>query len=325
MSSMPPAPSMPHLLIALAASPSPGCQQALKNLALPQLDRLLARLSPAGMDAGEETDFSPPHERALARHLGLPAGPGGTTPWAAWHRLQTPACAQADQDMAWAFITPCQWQASANHVLLADPALLRLDEDDSRALLAILAPWFAEDGITLLYDQPTRWLAHGAAFDGLATASMDRVLQRDVSHWLPDKLRARALHRLHSEMQMLLYTHPFNDARAARGLPPVNAFWIHGAGALPQPPTATHAPKLPTTLLQAALREDWPAWADAWRALDAGPVAHLAEHVARGGAARLTLCGERSAMAWHTAPRGLGQRIQSLFRPQRFASVREQL
>lgn len=316
---------MPHLLIALASSPSPGCQQALKNLALPQLDRLLARLSPAGLDTGEETDFSPPHERALARHLGLSAGPSGTTPWAAWHRLQTPACAQADQDMAWAFITPCQWQAGANHVLLADPALLRLDEDDSRALLAILAPWFAEDGITLLYDQPTRWLAHGAAFDGLATASLDRVLQRDVSHWLPDKLRARALHRLHSEMQMLLYTHPFNDARAARGLPPVNAFWIHGAGALPQSPTATHAPKLPTTLLQAALREDWPAWADAWRALDAGPVAHLVEHVARGGPARLTLCGERSAMAWHTAPRGLGQRIQSLFRPQRFADVREKL
>ncbi len=316
---------MPHLLIALATSPSPGCQQALKNLALPQLDRLLARLTPACLDAGEETDFSPPHERALARHMGLAAGRDGTTPWAAWHRLQTPAHVPADHGLAWAFITPCQWQADANHVLLADPARLQLTENDSRALMAILAPWFAEDGITLVYDQPTRWLAHGTVFDGLATASLDRVRQRDVSTWLPDQQRARALHRLHSEMQMLLYTHPFNDARTARGLPPVNAFWVHGAGALPRPPTATHAPQLQHELLQAALHEDWGAWGRAWAELDAGPVAHLAAQAAHGSRARLTLCGESSAMTWHVGPSGLGQRIQRLFRRQRFADVRNQL
>lgn len=310
----------PHLLIPLAASHAEGCRQALQGLALPGLDRLLARLSPLGLDAGSETDFTPPHERALARHLGLVAE---APPWAAWRRLQTGA--QDALDQAWAFVTPCQWQAGANHVLLADPAQLRLTEQDSRALLAIVAPWFAEDGITLVYDQPTRWLAQGKAFSGLATASLERVTGRDVSAWLPDKQQARTLHRLNSEMQMLLYTHPFNDARAAQGLPPVNAFWVHGAGALPRAPEAAEEPDMPTTLLEAALREDWQAWADAWKALDAGPVAHLAAHVAKGGSARLTLCGERSAMAWHHAPRGLGQRIQSIFRPQRFSSMCEQL
>ncbi|MBS0392163.1 MAG: phosphoglycerate mutase [Proteobacteria bacterium] len=313
-------PPTPHLLIPLAASHAEGCRQALHGLALPQLDRLLARLTPADQDVGSETDFVPPHERALARHLGLPAD---APPWAAWQRQQTdPQDAQAS---AWAFISPCQWQAGANHVLLADPALLQLTAQESRALLDILAPWFAEDGITLLYDQPTRWLACGAPFAGLATASLQRVTGRDVSPWLPDKQRARALHRLHSEMQMLLYTHPFNDARATQGLPPVNAFWVHGAGALPQAPATSAEPEMPTSLLEAALREDWRAWAAAWQALDAGPVARLAAHVAKGGSARLTLCGERNAMAWHTAPRGLGRRIQSFLSPQRFASMREQL
>ncbi|MBS0611517.1 MAG: phosphoglycerate mutase [Proteobacteria bacterium] len=310
----------PHLLIPLAASHAEGCRQALHGLALPQLDRLLARLTPADQDVGSEAGFTPPHERALARHLGLPAD---APPWAAWQRQQTdPQDAQAS---AWAFISPCQWQAGANHVLLADPALLQLTEQESRALLAILAPWLAEDGITLIYDQPTRWLARGAPFAGLATASLQRVTGRDVSPWLPDKQQARALHRLHSEMQMLLYTHPFNDARAAQGLPPVNAFWVHGAGALPQAPATSAEPEMPTALLDAALREDWQAWAAAWQALDAGPVARLAAHVAKGGSARLTLCGERSAMAWDTAPRGLGQRIQSFLSPQRFTSLREQL
>ena len=317
---------MPHLIVALATSPTQGCQQAMKNLALPQLDRLLARLSPAGLDAGNETDFSPPHERALARHLGLAAGPAGTTPWAAWHRLQTPAHVPTDHGLAWGFITPCQWQADANHVLLADPAQLQLTEDDSRSLLAILAPWFAEDGITLVYDQPTRWLAHGAAFDGLATASLDRVLQRDVSSWLPDKLQARNLHRLHSEMQMLLYTHPFNDARAARRLPPVNAFWVHGAGRLDTPPPSTATvPQVDARLQDAALRGDWPAWAQAWQTLDATALAALHQQATQGHGVRLTLCGERGALTWQQVPRSLGQKIMSIFRPQRFADVREQL
>lgn len=315
------------LLIPYAASTAEGCQQALQGLALPHLDRLLARLSPhtAQTDTGEETSFTPPHERALARALGLPFD-DGRTPWAAWHRHQQ---GQPAHGQAWAFITPCQWHVSTDHITLRDPDSLGLDEAASRVLLAIVAPWFAEDGIALHYDQPTRWLASGALFDGLATASLERVLLRDVRPWMPEPRAAQAartLHRLHSEMQMLLYTHAFNDARAALRQAPVNAFWVHGAGALAQAPAPTGpAPQIDHTLQDAALRQDWSAWHSAWQALDAGALAQLERHVAGGGAAQLTLCGERSALTWHTAPRSLWQKISSVLRPQRFADVREQL
>lgn len=311
----------PHLLIPFAASPSDGCQQALQDLALPHLDRLLARLPPPATDPGDETDFIPPHERALARHLGLPAT-SRLAPWAAWHQRQAGITgADGDGATAWAFVTPCEWRVTTEHVTVGDPAALRLDEAASRALLDIVAPWFAEDGIVLAYEQPTRWLARGAVFEGLATASLDRVIQRDVRAWMPDAAQARLLHRLQSEMQMLLYTHAFNDVRAAQGLGPVNSFWVHGTGSLP--PAAPGAaplpslPEMPTALRDAALAEDWRTWRAAWQALDSGPVARLADRVAAGGAARLTLCGERSALAWQTGPRGFVQRIQSLFRPQR--------
>ncbi|MGD9774268.1 phosphoglycerate mutase [Diaphorobacter sp.] len=316
-----------HLLIPYAASASEGAQQALAGMALPHLDRLLARLSPAGTHPGEETSFSTPHERALAQALGLPHE-DGRIPWAAWHRHQQ---GLPTDGQAWAFLTPCQWQVGADHVTLRDPDHLMLDEAASRALLAIVAPWFAEDGIALHYDQPTRWLAQGEVFNGLATASLERVLLRDVRPWMPDVRAARTLHRLHSEMQMLLYTHAFNDERAARGLPVVNAFWVHGTGALPTPaptPTTAAAAAAPTVahqLRDAALREDWRAWATAWAALDAGPVADLLRQAESGTPVRLTLSGERNALGFHSAPRGLGQRIQSLFRPQRFSSLREQL
>ena len=315
------------LLIPYAASTAEGCQQALQGLALPHLDRLLARLSPhtAQTDTGEETSFTPPHERALARALGLPFD-DGRTPWAAWHRHQQ---GQPAHGQAWAFITPCQWHVSTDHITLRDPDSLGLDEAASRVLLAIVAPWFAEDGIALHYDQPTRWLASGALFDGLATASLERVLLRDVRPWMPEPRAAQAartLHRLHSEMQMLLYTHAFNDERAARGLPVVNSFWVHGTGSLPTPaPTPTTVPTVPTTLRDAALREDWRTWATAWAALDSGPVADLLRQSESGAPVQLTLCGERNAQGFHSAPRGLAQRIQGFFRPQRFMDLRNQL
>ncbi|CAN7527234.1 phosphoglycerate mutase [Acidovorax sp. LjRoot129] len=313
-----------HLLIPHAASTAPGCQQALQGLALPHLDRLLARLSPhaAGSDSGEDTSFSTPHERALARALGLPAQ-DGRIPWAAWHRHQQGQPADGE---AWAFVTPCQWQVSTDHVTLRGPEQLALDEAASRALLAIVSPWFAEDGIALHYDQPTRWLASGPLFAQLATASLERVLQRDVRAWMPDVKEARTLHRLHSEMQMLLYTHAFNDERSERGLPVINSFWVHGTGPLPSPaPSATPAPTVPSTLRDAAVNEDWRTWAAAWTALDAGPVADLLRRAEDGAPVQLTLCGERNALAFHTAPRTLAQRFRSIFRPQRFMDVREQL
>ncbi len=313
-----------HLLIPYAAGASEASQQALAGLALPHLERLLARLTLHESDLGDDDAFSAPHERALARALGLPSAPG-CIPWAAHHLHQQGRHDEAAQD-AWAFVTPCHWEVRTDHVTLADPAQLQLTEDDSRALLALMAPWFEGDGITLQYDQPTRWLAHGELLADLVTASPERVLHRDVSHWLPGEQKSHPLRRLHSEMQMLLYTHPFNDAREARRLPPVNAFWVHGAGRLPQAPQPPAPPPVVEDGLRgAALREDWAAWSAAWQAIDAGALARLDAHVARGATARLTLCGERGALTWHTAPRSLGQRISSIFRPQRFADVREQL
>ena len=322
----------PHLFVPYAALPTTGGQQALARLQLPHLERLLARLSLLTQDSGDEDSFDLPHERALARTVGLPATDSGALPWAAWHVRQSGGKAAADTlaaptDAAWAFFTPCHWQIRTDHVTLDDPAALQLDEAASRELLAVLAPWFVEDGITLHYDQPTRWLAQGAPLADLATASLERVLHRDLRMWLPDPQRAAQLHRLQSEMQMLLYTHPLNDAREARGLPTVNAFWLHGAGRLQASAAPVSDAKITvhSELRTPALQEDWPAWVQAWHALDAGPIAALAARAARGEAVQLTLSGERSALTWHSAPRSLRQKIAGVFRSQRFADVSQQL
>src|SRR6218665_3203818 len=109
-------PDRSHVLIPYATSASEGCRHSLQNLALPHLERLLARLSPQPDRAisGRETSLSPPHERALARALGLP-DEDGRIPWAARHRQQQ---GQAKHGLAWACITSLQWQAVTDHCFL---------------------------------------------------------------------------------------------------------------------------------------------------------------------------------------------------------------
>ena len=300
-----PVAAAPHLILPYAAA------ENAPAVATPQLDALLALLQETERD-GQEYDFPiPPHERAVAQAWGLNAA---APAWAA-------VGATALLPHAW--LTPCHLHAGADQVRLNDPAQLQFTLAEAQALCAILAPWWAEDGLQLQVLEPLLWRVSGAPLAGLSTASLDRVLLRDASRWLP---QTQPFQRLHSEAQMLLYSHPFNDAREAQGLPAVNSFWVHGTGALPAGLTApAQPPQVADALRAPALREDWRAWASAWATLDAGPVADLLRQAEQGQPVRLTLSGEHSAQSFHTAPLGLVQRIQRFLRPQRFMDVREQL
>lgn len=324
-----------HLLIPFAACSAPGCREALRGLALPQLEKLLARMAPSTAQppiTGDEYTLSPPHERALAAACGL-AAPDGQIPWAAWQVQQAGQDAGAD-GQAWAWITPCHWRVATDHITMTHPQALQLDAQDAQALLAAMQPYFEQDGIALQYDAPTKWLAHGEVFRGLATASLDRVIGRNIDAWMPEAAQAAALRRLQNEMQMLLYTHEVNEARVRGGQMPVNSFWVSGTGALPKtPPGAPAAPLAPPPGLQithylrdAALREDWSAWAAAWQELDARDGSRLVQALARGDAVTLTLCGERNAQTWTGASSGgLLARLAGWLRAPRVADILQAL
>ncbi|HJV96354.1 MAG TPA: hypothetical protein VJ608_09975, partial [Albitalea sp.] len=114
--------------------------------------------------------------------------------------------------------------------------------------------------------------------------------------------------RLQNEVQMLLYTHPINDAREARGELPVNSFWLSGCGRLQQANTAAPL-QVDGSLRSAMLNGDWAAWADAWRALDAGALAEALARAQRGEPVTLTLCGERHAQRFESLPQPMWQRL----------------
>lgn len=171
----------------------------------------------------------------LARHFELP-GDAAHWPLAALSRQAQAGDAGA---ALWLRADPAWMVVDINGVrLLAVGEQLQLTQAEAEALAATLAPLFAENG--LFFDWPVAaaaWLrlpAEFAADDVPQFADPADALGDDVFEHTDTRAEARQWRMLAGEVQMRLHGHPVNQARQARGLPPVNALWFWGGGALPQ-------------------------------------------------------------------------------------------
>jgi len=291
-----------HLLIPHAAALGDACPAALRQTPLPQLAELLGRLRPA-QRLGED-EFSPvmPHEAVLARARGEPEGHPPTAAWLA-------AGLGLDGAAPWALLTPLHFAVGSDTVRALAPE--DFPEAEARAFFELLGELFpAAEGWRYHFAGPRQWLIGHAELAELRAASIERVLARSVDPWMPE---ARRLRTLQNEVQMLLHDHPLNLAREARGQAAINSAWISGCGA-----SSGHALpaglQIELRLSEALLAGDWHAWMAAWRALDAGPIQALLDEAKRGADVTLTLCGERFAQTFVSAPatglRALWQRVK---------------
>jgi hypothetical protein len=297
-----------HLLIPFASALSDAAAEVVRDLSLPALAQLLRRMSAAERDTGDEYSLSPPHERALAAAWGWPFVDGGL-PFAA-------RAAAADGidvgTSAWGLLTPAHWDVGRDHVTLSDPEALNLAEDESRALFDAVRGLFESEGFVMVWGAPMRWYVAHQSLAEHRCASLDRVIGRNVDLWLrgdaASGASARLLRRLQSEVQLLLYPHAVNEAREVRGDMTVNSFWLSGCGR--HSPANEAAVVVNESLRNPLLVQDWAGWAEAWRALDAGPLTQLLDALESGDDATLTLCGERCSQRFERAPLSLLQRLQ---------------
>ena len=305
----------PHLIVPFASCSGDDWLKAMSSTDLTNLSKLLRGMKLATTDTGPADSLSPPHERVLATACGLTHNADGLIPWAALE-------AKAKSNEGWAFITPCHWAMGREHATFTDPATLDLKEADSHTLLAAIKPYFVTEGITLHYLQPTRWLARGDVFASLPTASLDRVLGRNVDRWLP---ASKPIKLLQNEMQMLLYTHPLNDERAAVGQRSINSFWVSGSGALAEAATEHPHINVSRALTQTAFANDWAAYAQAWAQLDANDIAQLLAQQNSGQTVRISLCGESNAMTFETTQHGWLTKIKNALSSQPPINLLKQL
>jgi hypothetical protein len=296
----------------------------LAKAELPNLRAWLAqaKLTDVQVDAVQEpllATLSPPHERAWALAAGWPAQ-DGCLPWAARAAAEQGLTANNTTD-GWAFINLCNWHVSNGQVTLGDPAYLQIDEATNATLFQAMQGFFAEDGITLHPYKPGQWLAQSQLLANLPTASLDRVIGRNIDPWLVGSHvaanalspAAKLLRRLQNEMQMLLYTHSVNDGRSLT----INSFWVHGTGALPSNANkpAQQEPAVIQTLRQGALQQDLMGWFEAWQHVDAHVIAPMLARVAAGEPQRLVLCGEHEFHVYDSAAPSLWQRMRTHFAP----------
>lgn len=296
----------------------------LAKAELPNLRMWLAQAKRVDVqvDAVQEpllATLSPPHERAWALAAGWSAT-DGCLPWAARAAVERGLAANNATD-GWAFINLCNWHVSNGQVTLGDPAYLQIDEATDATLFKAMQSFFAEDGISLHPYKPGQWLAQSPLLADLPTASIDRVIGRNIDPWLvgshvaADALSpaAKLLRRLQNEMQMLLYTHPVNDGRRLT----INSFWVHGTGALPSNANkpALQEPAVIHTLRESALQQDLMGWLEAWQHLDAHVIAPMLARVAAGEPQRLVLCGEHEFHVYDSAAPSIWQRLLTRFAP----------
>ena len=296
---------MQHSIIAYACTPSEPLSEGLGTLNLPHLATLLGKMTcvsqgftPTDLEHEKhpEAAYLMPHESVLNLW--------GLSP-------------QYGQE---AIITPCHWQVGMNEVVMLNPKEIQLSAEESQALLAAVQPYFAEDGLQVIYESPLVWRAQGELFKDLPFAALERVVGQHVNAWMPAVSKAKSLQRLQSEMQMLLYQHPVNDQRSLQGKWTVNSFWVH------RQMDQLYAPTLPAQihfdLKEASLLSHAAQWQAQWEHLDRTVCKDLVDAMAANKDISLTLCSLHAWRHYRLQKRSVLNALMRAFSP---TSVQKEL
>jgi hypothetical protein len=245
------------------------------------------------------------HEMVWANAQGWQTTPD-LMPLAAWQAEQLGL--HCPPEHGWALIDLVHLQFEQGRVQVNLPVELSAAESD--ALLQSMQTFFIEDGIHLHTLAPGRFLAHATVFKQLPCVSLERACWQGMnalndSHQVGAQSAAqRMVRRLQNEMQMLLYTHPLNEARDQ----PVNSFWVSGCGDLPAA-SVTHV-LLNNSLRQPFLHAQPAQWAQAWETL-----AHEVMLPTLQQGDQLVLCGTDHAIHLQAGQDHVLHRLKRFFKP----------
>ncbi len=194
----------------------------LEGLKLPALELLLAR-------SRQTTDESLSLESWLAESFDgdadaeVPAG-----------ALTVAALGGLPGEAQWLRADPVHLKLNRDQLVLVPAAAFGANAAEAEALVQTLNEHFAGE-LTFYPLQAERWCVRVGTLsaDGLRTETPMAVAGRDVNRHLPTGGASKRWHGLLNEIQMRLHEHPANEAREARGEPPINSVWLWGAGSLP--------------------------------------------------------------------------------------------
>lgn len=200
-----------HLVIADLFLPKDFAAEVCAGLQLPALEKLLAR--------GRSETLQPvPLENYLCELFGVPCRP------------VAPISASFDGlgEGCWLRADPVHLRLQREQVaLLPDVAV---SADEAGQFCASLNEYFAGQGMEFFAPHPQRWYVRLDRLPDIETVALSQVAGRNIGGLLPGGGEATRWRQVFNEIQMLLFAHPLNAAREARGELPVNGVWLWGAG-----------------------------------------------------------------------------------------------
>ncbi len=208
--------SVPGLL------PPPEAAAILAELQLPALELLLAR--------GRQTsDTAMTLEAWLAESFD--GDPDAEAPAGA---LTVAALGSQAGEAGWLRADPVHLKLGRNQMALVPAAAFGAQQAEAEALVETLNRHFTGE-LSFLALQAERWCVRIDAppLEALHTLTLAAVTGKDIHRSLPTGAGAQRWHKVLNEIQMALHEHPVNEAREARGDPPINSVWLWGAGRLP--------------------------------------------------------------------------------------------
>lgn len=132
----------------------------------------------------------------------------------------------------WLLVTPVHLTLQRDFFSMT--ATLTPSNADSLSFIASLNAHFADDGYIFSLTPSQQWLLKLPQRRKLLTLPCSQVIGRDTRPYMPKGEDVTWAAQLTNEIQMLLFEHPINQTREARGELAVNSIWLSGTGALPE-------------------------------------------------------------------------------------------
>jgi hypothetical protein len=214
---------IPHLF-----PPSRLLERATLGLRLQALETLLARgtIRPCPQEGVEAALCG---ALSIPRQQDWPLAP-----------ITLEADGRSAEETHWLRADPVHLGLMRDRIVLTDNRVLNLTPEEASALAISIGQHFGESFKPVPL-HPQRWYVPFAEPPRLTTNPPSVARGQGIEPLMPQGDDAMRLRTLLNELQMLLFTHPVNQARETRGELPVNSVWLWGGGTKPAVPTA-HMP-----------------------------------------------------------------------------------
>lgn len=131
----------------------------------------------------------------------------------------------------WLYALPVHLVLQRDSFSLASPVPLPLALEEINALTSTFNKHFVADGLMFFWHE-NYWFLRLASNPNIQTNPPENAANKNIEAFLPTGEGSIKWATFTNELQMLLFAHPINQAREAKGLPAVNSIWCYDGGQL---------------------------------------------------------------------------------------------